>query len=100
MLNGFATNGLTPDLTLLFDLPVAVGLARRQQESASQNRLDRESVRFHERVRKGFLKLQSRFPGRIHLLDARLDPDTLADKAAMIVHECLARHEKRRALGR
>jgi dTMP kinase len=99
-MNGFATNGLTPDLTLLFDLPVAVGLARRRQEGTSQNRLDRESVRFHERVRKGFLKLHTRFPGRIHLLDARLDPDTVADKAAMIVHECLTRHENRRPLGR
>lgn len=99
-MNGFATNGLTPDLTLLFDLPVAVGLARRRQQGASQNRLDRESVRFHERVRNGFLKLHTRFPVRIRLLDARLDPDTVADQAAMIVHKCLTRHEKRRALVR
>ncbi len=94
-MNRFATSGLTPDLTLLFDLPVSVGLARRRHQGTPQNRLDRESMRFHERVRKGFLDLRTRSPRRIHLLDGRLDPDAVADKAAMIVQKYLTRHEKR-----
>ncbi|MGH7231997.1 MAG: dTMP kinase [Nitrospiraceae bacterium] len=91
-MNRFATCGLTPDLTLLFDLPVAVGLKRRRQQGTQQNRLDRESARFHERVRKGFLDLHTRHARRIRLVDARADPDAVADKAAMIVQKYLTRH--------
>jgi dTMP kinase len=92
----FASGGLAPDLTLLFDLPVSVGLARRRREGAKQNRLDRETRRFHERVRKGFLDLCVRHPGRIRLMDARPDPDTVADKVAASVKKILRRHQTKR----
>ena len=51
--NAFATNGLSPDLTLLLDLPPEVGLGR----PAEKNRLHREPLQFHRRVREGFLRL-------------------------------------------
>ncbi len=50
-LNRIATDGLSPDVTLWLDLPVKAGLARAKDP----NRFERESVQFHERVRKGFL---------------------------------------------
>jgi dTMP kinase len=53
--NAVATDGLTPDLTLVLDLPVSVGLARRQADGGPLNRLDRETARFHRKVRRGFL---------------------------------------------
>ena len=68
--NTVATNGLTPDLTLLLDVPVAMGLSRRRQARGKQNRLDRESERFHQRVRRGFLTLARRSPERITIIDA------------------------------
>jgi dTMP kinase len=76
-LNRVATRGLSPDLTLLFDVPVPIGLARRRRES-DLNRLDREATRFHERVRRGFLDLARRHPRRIKVLDGRGDPDRIA----------------------
>ena len=68
--NAVATNGRNPDLTLLFDVPVAVGLARRRRAQGKQNRLDRESVRFHRLVRQGFLQLAAQSPRRIKVVDA------------------------------
>lgn len=50
-LNRIATDALSPDVTLWLDLPVKAGLARAKDP----NRFERESLQFHERVRKGFL---------------------------------------------
>ncbi|MGQ0695320.1 MAG: dTMP kinase [Nitrospiraceae bacterium] len=77
-LNEWATGGLTPDLTLLFDVPVTVGLTRRQRDTSLQNRLDRETERFHREVRAGFLQLAKRNPRRIRIVKATAPPDTIA----------------------
>lgn len=92
--NRFATAGLAPDLTLLFDLPIRTGLRRRRRDGAEQNRLDREGSRFHERVRKGFLELAVRNPRRIKLIDARRDQDLIAEEVAAIVLKFLKRRPK------
>lgn len=93
-LNRFATGGLTPDLTLLLDLPVETGLARRRRHEAEQNRLDRETRQFHNRVRKGFLDLAAHEPRRIKLVDAAADPDRITADVAAIVKIFLGRVEK------
>ncbi|MCA9471210.1 MAG: dTMP kinase [Nitrospirales bacterium] len=72
----FVAQGLTPDLTFLFDLPVKEGL-RRRQRSQDQNRLDRESVAFHNRVRKGFLSLADQEPDRIVIMNGKESPEQL-----------------------
>lgn len=92
-LNRFATGGLTPDLTLLFDVPVPLGLARRRHET-DQNRLDRESRRFHGRVRRGFLELAARQPRRIRVVDGNADPETIAAEVATIVRRFLQTRRK------
>ncbi len=87
-----ATGGLTPDLTLLFDLPVEVGQRRRQQSRANGgdwNRLDAEAVAFHERVRAGYLALAAAEPQRWVVLDATLPPDALAERVWDVVRERL-----------
>lgn len=91
--NGFATRGLTPDLTLLFDLPVEKGLTRRRH-ATEQNRLDRETRQFHNRVRHGFLDLAAHQPHRIKVIDAAEDPDRIAINVAAIVNTFLGRVEK------
>lgn len=68
--NAVAADGLQPDLTLLLDLPAAVGLARRRSSRGGQNRLDREAARFHRLVRQGFLKLAEQARGRITVVKA------------------------------
>lgn len=80
----FATEGLTPHLTFLLDLPTQEGLARRQQ-ARHQNRLDQESLDFHQRVRRGFLALAKQHPQRIQKLDARQSPDILNTLIASIM---------------
>lgn len=65
-LNDFATGGLKPDLTILLDVPVELGLKRQQD----RNRFEAESVEFHQRVRNGFLKLAKQEPDRWVTIDA------------------------------
>ena len=87
--NRFVSQGLTPDVTFLFDLPVQQGLARRHQDN-HQNRIDRETAAFHLRVRKGYLTLAQQHKRRIKILDARRSPETIAcqliDLAKPIIH--------------
>ena len=88
-MNRWATGGLAPDLTLLFDLPVATGLRRRQRDAAGQNRLDRETTRFHEHVRSGFLELARKEPRRIKQVNAARTPDRIADDVRTLVFDWL-----------
>ncbi len=69
-LNRAATGGLRPHLTLLFDLDPETGLARRSRAPGDTNRLDREPLEFHVRVRRRFLELARAEPGRWTVLDA------------------------------
>lgn len=69
-ITGIATGGLKPDLTILLDLDVERGLARRQAGGEEMNRLDLESVRFHERVRAGYHDLVAQEPQRWRTVDA------------------------------
>jgi dTMP kinase len=75
--NAIATGGLRPDLTFLFDLDPEVGLARRAGAGVSTNRLDRESLPFHQRVRARYLELAASSPERWIVLDANASHDQL-----------------------
>lgn len=72
----FATGGLAPDLTFLLDLNVAMGLARKR--ATTVDRMEREEMSFHERVRAEYLALARREPQRIVILDASRPIDELA----------------------
>ena len=67
-LNKIATGGLEPDLTLLIDLDVKKGLARVKQANRKVDRLEQETLSFHQRVRKGYLKLAKNYPRRIKII--------------------------------
>lgn len=71
-----ATEGLRPDLTLLFDLPIsdAVARTRRRSEGKAKNgadRLDAEDIEFHERVRESYLRLAAEEPQRFRIINSR-----------------------------
>lgn len=91
VMNAWATEGLSPDLTLLLDLPVTVGLTRRQRDSGRTNRLDREAERFHRKVRAGFLALAKREPRRIRVVDATQTPNAIEAEVLAIVLKRLRR---------
>jgi len=75
-LNAIASGGLTPDLTLLLDVPPETGLVRarslEQGDSAAKRRdaIGAEDLAFHKRVREGFLEIAKEEPGRICVVDA------------------------------
>jgi dTMP kinase len=60
----YATGGLTPDLTILLDLDVEVGLKRKTQNEVEWNRMDAYTIEFHRRVRAGYLEMVKAEPGR------------------------------------
>ena len=80
-LSAWATQSLVPDLTVLLDIPVDVGLARARGR-AGVDRLEAESVEFHERVRKTFLALAAAEPDRYLVLDATVARPALAAEIA------------------
>ena len=83
-LNDFATDGLKPDLTLYFDIEAEEGLARiAKSKERGADRLDRESVEWHRRVREGYLSILEKEPNRVRKIDAsqplkKVVADTLA----------------------
>ncbi len=83
----FATDGLVPDLTFLLDIPVTEGLARKRQGTGEDdwNRMEREVLSYHERVRAGYLALAAAEPDRWYVLDAREDVDTLQARIRAVV---------------
>lgn len=64
-----ATSGIKPDLTILLDLDVKTGLMRNKHIN-KVDRLELEDVKFHQKVRRGFLKLASKEPKRIKTVNA------------------------------
>jgi len=65
----YATGGLVPDLTILLDVDVEMGL-KRKQKAGEWNRLDAYTVEFHQRVRNGYLEMAKQEPGRWVVVDA------------------------------
>jgi dTMP kinase len=78
-LNGWATDSLVPDLTLLFDLPEDAGLSRARSRNAEavqdEGRFEAEDLRFHRRVREGYLALAGAEPSRFVVIDGEGDVD-------------------------
>ncbi len=66
--NNAATQGLKPDLTILLDMSVEAGLARKKIKR--QDRFEQEAITFHQRVREGYLKLAADDPQRWLVIDA------------------------------
>ena len=67
-INNAATQGLIPDLTVLLDIPVEEGFARKG--SKRHDRFEQEDMDFHHRVRKGYLRLAAEGPERWLVIDA------------------------------
>jgi len=80
-LHAVATGGLTPDLTILIDVPAALGLSRATQ--GGSDRIERETMDFHERVRAEFLRLAEAEPERIRVVDGAKS----IDEGAAVIRE-------------
>jgi len=78
-LNRILLNEFKPDLTILLDLPVIIGLKRNQQVNKT-DRFELEDLAFHDRVREGYLKLAEIEPERFFILDATKSQIELAEE--------------------
>lgn len=91
-LHNLATGGLWPDLTLVLDLAVKTGLERARNRGR-YDRLEQETLLFHEQVREGFLELARLEPDRVKVIDAAQPVDAVA--AAICAHvDALAARKK------
>lgn len=88
----FATYGLTPDITLLLDVDVNAGLARKVANE-EWNRLDAEEIQFHVRVREGYRALSVREPNRWVIIDAALPGDVVEEEIKRVVGKAIEREE-------
>lgn len=89
-INQFAIEGQLPDLTLLLDVPAEVGLERIQKARGQRqyDRLDRESLNFHQKVRQAFLDLAAE-NDRIVLIDANMTYDAVIERCLEVIAERL-----------
>ena len=82
-LRPFILGSLWPDKTFLLDCPVSIGLARAweringSEESKKESRFEKEALSFHEKIRRGYLTLARKEPGRIKVIDATFSPDQI-----------------------
>jgi len=74
-MNNLATGGLKPDLTILMDIPIDEGFARKTGQQP--DRFEKEEKAFHQRVRKGYLRLAAEEPERWLVIDASLSKERI-----------------------
>ena len=82
---------LKPDLTIMLDVPVEVGLQRAaaRRGTGAPDRFEAEDVRFHQQLREAYLEIAAAEPGRCVVIDANIDPDTVAAKVWAAVRDRL-----------
>ena len=90
LLADIATDGLVPDLTLVLDIPVEEGLARKAPGDVTRFEAEFD-LDFHRRVRTGFVAIAQADADRVALIDAAADRDTVAAAIASVVDARLAR---------
>ncbi|CAG7656261.1 dTMP kinase [Paenibacillus allorhizosphaerae] len=90
--NRFAIGDWMPDLTIYMDVRPETGLARiRADQSREVNRLDLESLDFHEKVREGYAKVIAMFPERVIRVDAEQRLETVLEQIKEILNQSLLR---------
>lgn len=82
-LNEMSTQGLKPELTILFDLESEKGLGRLHP--GGHDRMEREAIEFHHRVRKGYLELSKKEPERWQVIDASKALSAVQDELKQII---------------
>lgn len=82
----FATSQLVPDLTILVDVPIEIGLERKQK-GTEWNRLDAYALEIHKRVRQGYLELAKAEPERWVVIDGCESPEAVEAAIQAVVKE-------------
>ena len=90
----FATGGLKPDLTLLFDISAEAGLRRRLANHEEWNRMDDYALQFHERVRSGYLAMAAAEPERWTVINADRTPEEIHEEVVSVIAAKLAERNR------
>ena len=88
-INGFATQGLIPDRTLLLELDPSSARARSRERTAEPDRIEREGDDFFARIAAAYRGLAAAEPGRIRVIDAGLPPDEVLARALAALADLL-----------
>ncbi|MFO8082958.1 MAG: dTMP kinase [Desulfobacterales bacterium] len=94
-INELVLGGLKPNLTILLDIPPAIGLARVQnqlqfgQRTESESRFEQERLGFHEKIRHGFLTLARNEPDRFQVIDAGQHQDKVSEDILQVLKKAL-----------
>lgn len=82
-----AVGDLMPDLTLMLDIPVEIGMARasKRRGAAAPDRFEGENVEFHKRLRQAYLAIAAEEPQRCVVVDASANRETVARQIWNIV---------------
>ena len=85
----YATGGLVPDLTVLLDVDVEIGLGRKKKNGAEWNRMDAHEVAFYERVRAGYLEMVKQEPSRWVVVDTEREWQSVQAELRRVIEEWL-----------
>lgn len=91
-LEAWVQNGLQPDLTLVFDVPVEVGSSRARNREDAPDRFEKEGAAFQESVRRVYCDRAGRFPDRIKLVDADHSIENVRKVLALHIKQLLVSH--------
>ena len=90
-INRFAIGAAVPDMTILLDVNVSLGMQRCAKRQVGQkikyDRIESEALAFHEKVRQGYLELARRYPERFRKVDAMRLPEPIAEDIWKLVHD-------------
>ena len=70
----FATQGILPDLTIVFDIPAQKGLSRIQR---TKDRIERRDIAYHNKVRIGYLRIARKEPQRVKVIKVNKDKEAI-----------------------
>ena len=99
-LNHYASQGIEPDATFLFDCPPYTGLKRALKRNQAlkqekEGRFEREKIPFHHRVRRGYLSIAREEPHRIKVIDTREGEEKVFQRIRRIIDNLLGIKESR-----
>jgi len=82
-----AVGNLEPNLTIILDLPVEVGLERAEERGIGATRYEKMGIEFHKRLRDGFLRIAANNPHRCSILDATQSIEEISEYIMALVEE-------------
>jgi dTMP kinase len=87
-LHNIACHGLQPDLTVCIDVDARTGLERaKARTGAKADRMEEQTIQFHQRVREIYLDLARQYPERIKIIDGRGDVEAVAERVWEVVKD-------------